>query len=105
MAKRCPALLRLFQHYYSSESICFYNLNSDVRLVKSAEGARIGCRLGSFAFALTVQDLYETIQHALDESGIEGPAGDGSFIKAATDDCLITLRASPDDKPGVYHCV
>ena len=52
--RRCPSL----QRYYTTESVCFYSVGGAVRLVRSQEGARIGCRLSSFAFALTVHSAY-----------------------------------------------
>ena len=63
--RRCPSLLSLFKKYYTKESLCFFNMDSEVRLLKAHEGARIGCKLSSFGFALTVQDLYETIAKRL----------------------------------------
>jgi len=67
--QRCPSLLSLFQRYYTGESVCFYSVGGAVRLVGSREGARIGCRLSSFAFALTVHSTYEAVQAYLDTSG------------------------------------
>jgi hypothetical protein len=86
--RRCPSLLSLFKKYYSKESLCFFNLESEVRLLQAHEGARIGCKLSSFGFALTVQDLYESVAKQL------ARAGDGSCIKAATDDVLVILKPS-----------
>lgn len=70
--------------------MCFYSVGRSVNLVESREGARIGCRLSSFAFALTVHDTYQRVQKCLDETS-EG-VSDGSFVKAAMDDCLVVLR-------------
>jgi hypothetical protein len=61
-----------------------------VRLLHAAEGARIGCKLSSFAFALTVQDMYESI------SGVIARFKDGSCIKTATDDVVVVLRANEE---------
>ena len=80
--RRCPSLLSLFQKYYTKESICFFDIESEVRLLQTDEGARIGCKLSSFAFALTVQDSYERVSRELRR------AKDGSCIKAATDDVI-----------------
>ena len=80
--RKCPSLLSLFKKYYTKESTCFFNMESEIRLLSSSEGARIGCKLSSFAFALTVQDLYETIRSTASH------AGEGSCIKAATDDIV-----------------
>ena len=61
------------------------------RLLQATEGARIGCKLSSFGFALTVQDLYESIAKEFLR------AENGSSIKAATDDVIIILKA-PTEK-------
>jgi hypothetical protein len=74
-------------------------MESEVRLLKANEGARIGCKLSSFAFALTVQDLYESIKTSLLTSN------DGSCIKAATDDVIVVLRADPADEKALYRKV
>jgi hypothetical protein len=87
VAKRCPSLLPLFQKYYTKESLCFFTLDDGVRLIKSNEGARIGCKMSSFGFGLTVQDAYEDVARFL---LLER---DGSCIKAATDDIVIFLKA------------
>jgi len=89
--RRCPSLLSLFKKYYTKESLCFFDMESEVRLLLAHEGARIGCKLSSFGFALTVQDLYQTIASDLSD------AKDGSCIKAATDDVLVALKA-PNEK-------
>jgi len=78
-----PSLLTLFQKIYSQQSICYFNMDGDVQLLEASEGARMGCKLSSFAFALTVQDVYEDIDSALGK--------DGSCMKAATD-CILMLR-------------
>jgi len=67
-------------------------MESEVRLLKAREGARIGCKLSSFAFALTVQDLYQSIKTEL----LRGD--DGSCIKAATDDVIVVLKADATDE-------
>ncbi len=92
--RRCPSLLSLFKKYYTKESICFFDMESEVRLLQAYEGARIGCKLSSFGFALTVQDLYEKV--ALDLSR----ARDGSCIKAAIDDVLIVVKAATEKELG-----
>ena len=63
--RRCPSLLSLFQKFYSKESCCFFDLESEVLLLEAHDGARIGCRMGSFAFGLTVQDPYEVVSASL----------------------------------------
>ena len=49
-----------------------------------------------FAFALTVQDLYESIKRSFLR------ARDGSCIKAATDDVIIVLKADPSNQEALY---
>ena len=96
VANRCPTLLSLFTKYYTKESICFFNMEDGVRLLSATEGARIGCKLSSFAFALTVQDLYESIKRGFLR------ARDGSCIKAATDDVIIVLKADSSNQKALY---
>ena len=68
-------------------------------MLESHEGARIGCKLSSFAFALTVQDLYRDISAMLSRRR------DGSCIKAATDDVIIILRADRSDERALYALI
>src|SRR4051812_8967068 len=68
-------------------------------LLQSHEGARIGCKLSSFAFALTVQDLYQDISSLLSRRR------DGSCIKAATDDVLIILKADRANERALYDLI
>ena len=104
--KRCPSLLRLFQKYYTTESMCFYAMGEGgMKLLRSREGARIGCKLGSFAFALTVHDMYLVMQEFLDMSGEDLKVQDGSFVKAAMDDCLLVIRAERGKEQAFYERV
>ena len=96
VAKRCPSLLSLFKKYYTKESTCFFNMESEIKLLTASEGARIGCKMSSFAFGLTVQDLYENIRSRARR------AGAGSCMKAATDDIVIVLKADMDDEKVLY---
>lgn len=95
--KRCPSLLKLFQKFYTKDSACFFDLPDEVKLISSTEGARIGCKLGSFVFALTLQDLYEQI------AGHLATSKDGSCIKAATDDVIMIIKADPDHKKDLEN--
>ena len=97
--KRCPSLLKLFQKYYTKESACFFNVDEEVKVISSCEGARIGCKLGSFVFALTLQDLYEQVQKMLLTQR------DGSCIKAATDDVIMFIKADPLKKKSLEIAV
>ena len=63
MFQRCPSLLSLFQKYYTKNSICFFENGS--RLVNASEGARMGCKLSSFGFTLTVHPIYERVRDLL----------------------------------------
>jgi hypothetical protein len=96
VANRCSSLLSLFTKYYTKESMCFFNMENGVKLLSATEGARIGCKLSSFAFALTVQDLYESIKRSFLR------ARDGSCIKAVTDDVIIVLEADPSNQEALY---
>jgi hypothetical protein len=71
-------------------------MESEMRLLTASEGARIGCKLSSFAFGLTVQDLYEHIRDRAKQ------AGSGSCIKAAIDDVVVALKADADDEKALY---
>ncbi len=97
--KKCPSLLSLFKKYYTKESTCFFSMESEIRLLTANEGARIGCKLSSFAFALTVQDFYENIRARTLQ------ARDGSCIKAATDDIVVVLKADAADEKALYSKV
>jgi hypothetical protein len=90
--RRCPSLLSLFQKYYTKESLCFFNMEREVRLLHASEGARISCKLSSFGFALTVQDFYETVSRHL------ARLKNGSCIKAATDDVIAVLKVSTEEE-------
>ena len=96
VADRCPSLLPLFQKFYSKESLCFFNLDDEVRLLSSAEGARIGCKMSSFGFGHTIQPTYLDVDKYL--SGFR----DGSCIKAATDDVIICLKATPGQEAELH---
>ena len=74
--KRCPQLTSLFNLFYARDSLCFFTVGGEVRVVLSQEGSRMGCVLGSFGFDLVVQDVYEAAQALL-------PA---AVVKALTDD-------------------
>ena len=65
----------------------------------AGEGARIGCKLSSFAFALTVKDLYARIRSSASR------AGGGSCIKAAIDDIVVALKPAPEDEKLLYYHV
>lgn len=97
--RRCPSLLSLFQKYYTKESTCFFNLENETRQLTASDGARIGCKLSSFGFALTAQDLYENVKKI-----IAGPK-DGSCIKAATDDVIVILKAVRGEEKAFYSTV
>ena len=73
---RCPSLLNLFQRYYTKESVCFFNMDDGVRLLTAHEGARIGCKLSSFAFGLTAANAYQDVSKMISCDG-------GSCVKAA----------------------
>jgi hypothetical protein len=105
IAKRCPSLLSLFQKYYTHESLGFYDLNSEIRTIQVQEGCRMGCKLSSFAFALTVQDPYLDLQEQLNHSLDDKTLSDGSFVKAATDDCLVVIKADPTNRHRFYRRV
>jgi hypothetical protein len=99
MQQRCPSLLKMFQKYYTKESMCFFEFNGDVKIIRATEGARIGCKMSSFGFALTVHDLYEDLRTYL--QGL----GDGSCVKAATDDVVIMIKTIAGEEKQLFDRV
>ena len=66
----------------------------------------MGCKLSSFAFALTVQDPYLSVQEFLDRTvNRESEVADSSFIEAATDDVLVLIKADPSNPKQLYSRV
>jgi hypothetical protein len=102
--RRCPSLLRLFQKYYHDESIGLYNTGEAVKVVKIEEGCRMGCKLSSFGFDLTVHDAYLGVKEQLERTATD-KSTDHSFLKAATDDVLIAIKADPANPMSLYKRV
>ncbi len=50
-----PLLTSLFNLFYTVYGACFYAVGEVVELIWSAEGARMGCVLGTFGFDLALQ--------------------------------------------------
>jgi len=99
--RRCPSLLSLFQKYYSQDSIGLYNTGDLVKVVNIEEGCRMGCKLSSFGFDLTVQDVYLGIKEQLEHTASD-KSTDHSFVKAATDDVIIVVKADPSNPTALY---
>ena len=59
----------------------------------------MGCKLSSFGFSLTVQDIYEKVRASLSRES------DGSCVKAATDDCVIFIKATRGEEARLYEKV
>ena len=74
--KRCSMLTPLVNKFYARDSLCFFVVDGEARVVLSQEGSRMGCVLGSFAFDCVVEDIYEGAQALLPEA----------VVKALTDD-------------------
>jgi hypothetical protein len=102
--RRCPSLLGLFQKYYSHESIGFYNTGKDVQVVTIEDGCRMGCKLSSFGFDLTVHDAYLGVQEQLEHTALDKTT-DHSFVKGATDDVVIVIKADPANPTDLYKRV
>ena len=79
--RRCPEFTPLFNLFYARDSLCFFVIDEEVRVILSQEGSRMGCVLGSFGFDLTVQDIYESVQ-------AHTPS---SIVRAATDDMNVGI--------------
>ena len=74
--KRCYKLTPLVNKFYTRDSLCFFVVDGEARVVLSQEGARMGCVLGSFAFDCVVEDIYEGAQTLVPEA----------VVRALTDD-------------------
>ena len=53
----------------------------------------MGCKLASFGFDVTAHDAYVGVQDQLDRTHLEGQKDDFSFVKTATDDVLVAIKA------------
>ena len=56
-----PLANSLFGKFYSISSWCFFKVGENFEIILSEQGARMGCVVGSFAFCLAVQDVYEEV--------------------------------------------
>ena len=65
--KRCPALTAVFNMFYALDSMCFFSMEGETKIVWSKEGSRMGCVLGSFGFDITVEDIYEAVDEKYSE--------------------------------------
>ena len=99
--RRCPSLLGLFQKYYNHASIGLYNTGDSVKVINIEEGCRMGCKLSSFGFAITTQDTYESVEEHIKLTGTP----EKSFIKAATDDVIMVIKADEVHKEAFYKRV
>ena len=81
------------------ESFCYLSLEDEIRKLIAGEGARIGCKLSSFGFALTVQDVYEAVSDFIRANK------DGSCIKTATDDVIVIIKAVWSERKAFYEKV
>ena len=102
--RRCPSLMSLFQKYYYHDSIGLCNAGDEIKVVKIEEGCRMGCKLSSFGFALTVQDSYLSVKKQLELTAINKTT-DHSFLKAATDDVILVIKADPLQPEKLYKRV
>ena len=102
--RRCPSLMGLFQKYYYHGSIGFYNTGDITKVVQIEEGCRMGCKLSSFGFTLTVQDAYFSVKEQLDMTAVD-KSTDHSFLKAATDDVIVVIEADPSNPAALYKRV
>ena len=83
--KRAPSLNSAFNAYYAGEGMCFFVIGKEVHVIRSSEGSRMGCALGSFGFDITIQDLYELVERTFPTL----------VTRAATDD--YTMAALPQN--------
>ena len=102
--RRCPSLMSLFQKYYYHDSIGLYNTGEAIKVVKIEEGCRMGCKLSSFGFSLTVQDAYLNVKEQLERTALD-KSTDHSFLKAATDDVIIVIKSDPANPAALYKRV
>ena len=80
----CPQLTILFNLFYTVEGACFFMVDGVVETIWSAEGARMGCPLGSFGFDLALQAVLERC--ATRDLGL------GLIVRALTDDANLAVQ-------------
>ena len=83
---RCPQLTSLFNLFYTVDGACFYAIGEVVELIWSAEGARMGCPLGSFGFDLALQG--PLLRCAAKTPNV--------VVRSLTDDCNLALLLPAD---------
>ena len=64
----------------------------------------MGCNLSSFGFDLTVHDVYLGVKEQL-ERMIVDKTSDHSFVKAATDDVIVVMKADKANPEALYKRV
>lgn len=64
--RRCPS-----QKYYSGESIGLYTVGDLIKVIKICEGCRMGCKLSSFGFDLTLHDAYLAVDEQLQRTATD----------------------------------
>ena len=69
-------LTSLFNLFYARDSLCFFAVGDDIRVVRGQQGSRMGCVLGSFGFDLVCQDVYEAASKRVPSA----------IVRALTDD-------------------
>jgi len=88
--EKCPSLTPLFNLVYAQDSMCLSMTPSlDVVCIWSQTGSRMGCPFGTFAFNLTMDDVYKRILDRLTEGSVE---------LAHTDDLNLALDTQVDLK-------
>ena len=57
--RKCPALNAVFNMFYGIDSMCFFRMENETKIIWSKQGSRMGCVLGSFGFNITVDPIYK----------------------------------------------
>jgi hypothetical protein len=79
--RKCGGLNGLFNKFYGLDAVCFMKADGVLLEIRSEEGSRMGCVLGSFGFNLTVDDVYKAVAARFP----------GAVTKALTDDYTMGL--------------
>ena len=88
----------------AANSIGLYHTSDETLLVLIEEGCRMGCKLSSFGFDLTGQDTYEAVKEQIERT-CEKNSNDLPFIKSATDDVILVIKADPAHPEKLYSRV
>ena len=87
----CPCLNPYAEAFYRTESLCFYWVDGEPVVIRSAEGSRMGCLLGCILFVIAVHRAFCAYAEESPISSMHGKT------LAIVDDVNSTLR--PPNEP------